>query len=113
LALAACGAANLPAGQAEQWQWLQEFRTQLALLPPLTAPMRLSPTVEQEAALRVDADIVRQAYRLGGALAAKQVLDQTPFRHWIQDHVAWARSCSGPGTNAHRNAQSQGAGPPV
>lgn len=92
LALAACGAANLTAGQAEQWELLQQLRTHLALLPPLISPMRFSPTVEQEAAMRADVDAVRQAYRQGGAFAARQVLDQTPFRHWLQDHVAWARS---------------------
>lgn len=91
LALAACGAMAVPAALGRHSELLGTLRAQIEELPRVTSPMRLHPTAEQEMALRVETDLVREAYRRGGRAAAQEALSRLSSCY-RQGHTAWVRS---------------------
>ncbi len=92
LASAACGGDQVSTEYAEHWMLLCELRELLGQLPRVVSPLRIGPTIEEEAQMKSEMEVVRAAYRQGGATAARKAMGQKHLSHYLRGHLEWAGS---------------------
>ncbi len=91
LAHAASSGEGVAVDLAEHWTLLCEVRDLIAQLPVLVSPLRVGPTVEEEALLKVEMDAVRKAYKKGGEAEARRAMLQQHLSLYFRSHLEWAR----------------------
>lgn len=88
LALGACGEA-LPQELEASSAILDKVRATLDRLPAKPAPLRRSPSPDQERAMRRERLTIRDAYRAGGLDAARPLLRQGLTGYYDMRHAEW------------------------
>jgi hypothetical protein len=92
LAIASCGGREAPHELGEHWALLREIRDLVTLLPRVSSPLRLAPTVEEEKALSAEMEAVRAAYKSGGEIQAREAMQQKHLSYYFRGHLEWAKA---------------------